>query len=385
MRPWEKTVDLMKSILEIGPLANPTFKKENANVFYADIRDTQAVKDFYKGDGHVKNEAIVDIDYVIKETYSKSITDGKKFDYIVMSHVIEHIPELIKFFEDVKNILKPNGKLCLAIPDHRFCFDHFRQPTSFAEVYDIYTNGIKNVPFRVLDFSLSATINDKMYWWCNFDSFEHLPKSKEQFERAKKNYFRALNGDYVDVHFSVFTPETFLLLLYNMLNFNLNPFKCVEFYNTDINSFEFNCVLEYEPNLLVENSSEQNREAKNLIELLANTKRDMLEKELYAYDKIRIPKIENRTIYLWGIGEFAGRILSLVKTKGYEVSAFLDKQSMQEYHGYKVEQPEIILSRENKDFFIFIASTKYAKEMAEICENYGLLRGVDFWMPFLQT
>lgn len=283
MRPWEKTMNLTKRILEIGPLDRPILKKENANVFYADIRDTQAVKDFYREDKNVNIEAIANIDYVIKGTYSESIRSDEKFDYIVMSHVIEHIPELLRFFEDVKNVLNPGGKLCLAIPDHRFCFDRFRQPTSFAEVYDIYVNGIKNLPFRVLDFILSSTSNNCVYWWNNSANFENLPKSKEQFENAQKDYFRALKGEYVDVHFSVFTPETFLLLLYNMLNFNLLPFKCSEFYNTNVNSIEFNCVLELEPLLLVENSAEREAEKENLIELLTNTKRDMFEKDLYVY------------------------------------------------------------------------------------------------------
>jgi len=283
MRPWEKTMDLTKRILEIGPLDKPILKKENANVFYADIRDTQAVKNFYRNDESVNIEAIVNIDYVIKGTYSESIGNDEKFDYIVMSHVIEHIPELLKFFEDIKNVLNPGGKLCLTIPDHRFCFDHFRQPTSFAEAYDIYVNGTKNLPFRVLDQRLSSTINDCVYWWNSFTKFENLPKSKEQFENARKDYLRALKGEYVDVHFSVFTPETFLLLLYNMLNFNLLPFRCSEFYNTNVNSIEFNCVLELEPLLLVENSAEQEAERENLIELLTNTKRDMLEKDIYVY------------------------------------------------------------------------------------------------------
>jgi SAM-dependent methyltransferase len=284
-RPWEKTMDLTKRILEIGPLDRPIFKKENANVFYADIRDTQAVKNFYRNNNsdNIDIEAIVNIDYVIKGTYSESIKADEKFDYIVMSHVIEHIPELLKFFDDIKNVLNVSGKLCLAVPDHRFCFDHFRQPTSFAEVYDIYVNGIKNLPLRVLDFKLAATINDCIYWWNNPANFDNLPRTKEQFEQAKNDYFRALKGEYVDVHFSVFTPETFLLLLYNMLNFNLLPFKCTEFYNTSVNSVEFNCVLEFEPNLLIAKSMEQENEKEKLIKLLADTKRDMIEKEIYVY------------------------------------------------------------------------------------------------------
>jgi hypothetical protein len=93
----------------------------------------------------------------------------------------------------------------------------------------------------------------------------------------------------------------------------------------------------------------------------------------------KVPNIKNRKIYLWGIGEFAWRVLFLARK--YKISGFLDRQQIQDYYGYKVKLPEQILNRKNKDFFIFIASTKYAKEMTQTCENYGLKKGVDFWSP----
>jgi len=92
-----------------------------------------------------------------------------------------------------------------------------------------------------------------------------------------------------------------------------------------------------------------------------------------------IPKIKNRKIYIWGIGDFAQRVLFL--TRKYKITGFLDKQHVKEYNGYKVELPEQILNGKNKDFFIFIASTKYANEMTKILENYKLKKGKDFWSP----
>jgi hypothetical protein len=104
---------------------------------------------------------------------------------------------------------------------------------------------------------------------------------------------------------------------------------------------------------------------------------DILSRPFSKYP--RIPNIKTRKIYLWGTGVFAMRVLFLARK--YKISGFLDKQQIQEYYGYKVKQPEQILSRKNKDFFIFIASTKYAKEMAQTCEDYGLKKGVNFWSP----
>jgi len=65
-RPWLNNIDLNKRILEIGPLAWPNVKKEQTkNVFYADVRSTDDVKEYYKNDKSVPQDKIVDIDYVI--------------------------------------------------------------------------------------------------------------------------------------------------------------------------------------------------------------------------------------------------------------------------------------------------------------------------------
>jgi len=265
-RPWLKNIDLEKRILEIGPLFSPNIKKENCkNVFYADIRTTEEVKELYKDHKTVPNDEIVDIDYVIRDSYYECFNGIEKFDYVVLTHVIEHIPQLISYFQDIATIMNTNGKICLTIPDKRYCFDHFRCPTSFSECYDIYKRGIKNLPYRVLDQVISSTINDPVYWWNNITSYEHLPNDRYKNEGI---YQQAINGKYIDVHFSVFTPETFLIFIYNMVEFNLFPYRCVEFYTTEENTFEFNCVLEYEPNIQINGSMENKEEKVKLRKLI---------------------------------------------------------------------------------------------------------------------
>ena len=268
-RPWLNNIDKSKRILEIGPLCWPNVKKEpGVNVYYSDIKTTEEVKEHYKNHP-IPIDQIVNIDFLIgEEGYSASLKDIKKFDYVIATHVIEHIPQLIMFFHDISGILNNQGKLCLTIPDKRFCFDRLRYPTSFAECYDIYMRKIKDLPFRVLDHLISSTKNDPVYWWNEASNFKYMPCEKATIDSAKEMYLQALKGEYYDVHFSVFTPESFLLLLLNMLEFNLLPFRCIEFDNTEINTFEFNCVLELSTNILVEGSAESKNEKENIIKLL---------------------------------------------------------------------------------------------------------------------
>jgi len=263
VRPYLKMIDRNKRILEIGPLHSPMVQKNknSANIFYADIRSTDEVKKFYADDEIVNKDKIVDIDYVIKNSYSEDLTNIEPFDYILMSHVIEHIPELISFFNDISNVLTANGKLCLTIPDKRYCFDHYRYPTSFAECYDIYYRGIKNNPFRVLDFFLSSASNDPVFWWNNPANYEEFPKSREN--AALECYERSLKGESLDVHFNVFTPESFLRILYHMTKMRLLPFKVAFFETTYKYDLEFNVILEKDMRL-VEDGSPAELEAENL-------------------------------------------------------------------------------------------------------------------------
>src|SRR5204862_2742903 len=43
----------------------------------------------------------------------------------------EHLRE-----KDVGNLWEPGGSYFLAIPDHRYCFDHFLAPSTIVEVLD---------------------------------------------------------------------------------------------------------------------------------------------------------------------------------------------------------------------------------------------------------
>jgi len=271
-RPWLKNIPYDKRILEIGPLFKPNISKDKyKNAFYADIRSTEEIKYFYKDNPDVPNDRILNIDYIIKNSYSESFENIEKFDYIVATHVIEHIPQLISFFTDIATILNPKGKLCLSIPDKRFCLDHFRFPTSFSECYDLYTSDMKISKMRVLDNLISTSSNnDPVFWWQLPDSFKYFHDDNDRQTIAIEKYHEALKNDYIDmdIHFSVFTPESFLIFLFHMIDFYLLPFKCFEFDKTQFYTNEFNCVLEFCPNVTINKSNENISEKQNIIELL---------------------------------------------------------------------------------------------------------------------
>lgn len=48
--------------------------------------------------------------------------------------MIEHCTNFCGFIQDCSRLLKKDGTLRLAVPDKRYCFDHYRSTTSIAEI-----------------------------------------------------------------------------------------------------------------------------------------------------------------------------------------------------------------------------------------------------------
>ena len=113
-------VDQLKG-LEIGPLTDPLVTHEDlkgqGEIFYLDHLSTIELKEKYRADPSVDVENIVNVDFVCSDGDLERAVLGNQFDYIVASHVIEHVPNILKFLQDTQKILKSGGQLFLIIPD----------------------------------------------------------------------------------------------------------------------------------------------------------------------------------------------------------------------------------------------------------------------------
>jgi SAM-dependent methyltransferase len=230
----DRTDALLRSIdvanwkgLELGPLANPVVRREMGDVRYLDHIDTDALRARYASHDGFDVEAIVPIDYV---SHTGSIHDvvgeDAPFDYVIASHVIEHVPDPVGWLGDVRSVLRDDGVLSLAIPDHRRCFDALRSPTVTADIVHAHlTKPTSPSPRQVFDHYSSAVA------WHGFISWEEEPpfaelvpvhSEAEAFERATE---AATSGDYHDVHCWVFTPSSFARLFAALQRLQLVPFS----------------------------------------------------------------------------------------------------------------------------------------------------------------
>lgn len=297
----EKLLKKTDRILEFGPLIRPiATRKEFPNIFFADVRTTSEISKLYESNDYLDStglsvdiDQVVEIDYVISRTYKETFKNQKKFDVIYLSHVVEHIPSIIDFFQDISNILTKNGKLILIYPDARYCFDHFRNGTTFVDAYDVYLDK-KNLSKRVLDFYYNVVNeNDPTFFWNSKNQNNILPSTN--FQKSLDVYQKSTKGLLPDdTHFWPFSDFQFIKFLYDLDRAGLFEFEIVDFHQTQINTQEFMIVLSLKQNDNIGTKYEQilnkidpKHKELQLIDDIDNTKNEMYRLRA-EYDRLNI-------------------------------------------------------------------------------------------------
>ena len=227
--------------LEIGPSHKPIApKRAGYNVEIVDHLSADELKKKYTGH-NVNLDNIEEVDYVWSgQPLSELIGTTNKYDWIIASHVIEHIPDVISFLQECQKILKQTGYLSLIIPDKRYCFDYFQPVSTTGSFLDAYhEKRTKPSPGQVFDhFANFCKLKGQIAW---------SPKKKGELtlvhdlDDIKNQYNKTCQGEYVDTHCWRFTPESFRLFLSDIKALGLVDFSIAESYDTD--DFEFFVTL----------------------------------------------------------------------------------------------------------------------------------------------
>lgn len=239
-----KKVDLKNGIgLELGPLTSPVVKKTEGNIFYLDHMSQADLRNKYKTEPVVLDN-IVPVDFVLNGTLKETV-GKKKFDYVIASHVIEHIPDTISWLREIHDILKPGGMVSLVIPDKRFTFDFDRRLTDPSEVIGAYVDKLqKPTSAMMYDFAIHCADNiETGLAWSDEDYyFTHPPKRRWSHEEAVEMCERNKSG-YVDCHCHVYTPASFTDILRELTKNDLIDFEVCSFLETQEYEIEFYVTL----------------------------------------------------------------------------------------------------------------------------------------------
>ncbi len=222
--------------VEIGPLTNPIVTRDMGLIYYVDHASTADLQAKYANDPATDISKIVAVDYVWGEKSLTELTqDQQPFDYLIASHVIEHVPDLIGWLGEIRAILKPGGVLSLAIPDKRHCFDYKRHTTRTCDVFEAYLHRRKRPsPRQIFDYVASAvSYQGGLTWSEAVDDAVKLTHyhSLHDAQAIAKSAFES--QAYHDIHCWVFTPSSFFKLLDEIAALGLLKFEVVQLYETE--------------------------------------------------------------------------------------------------------------------------------------------------------
>ena len=201
--------------LEIGPLNQPFMpKREGFRVEIVDLLGTEELRTHYGSHG-LDIALIEPVDHVVgNRTLAEVLGHLGPVDWIVAGHVLEHIPDPITFLRTVESILRPNGRLVLALPDKRYCFDHFGELTTAGHIVDAFLERrIIPTPGQVVDhMARSASVDGSISWGRDV---EGVPTPMFDTDLIRTNYEAALGGGSFggEIHCWRFTPASFRLLI----------------------------------------------------------------------------------------------------------------------------------------------------------------------------
>ncbi|AXL52871.1 hypothetical protein DSC91_006061 [Paraburkholderia caffeinilytica] len=230
--------------MEIGPLFRPVVTKSEGNVIYIDHADSESLRNKYRNDPAVDIAEIVDIDAVWGTRTLRECLKSRTVDYVIASHVIEHVPDLITWLEELHSILKRQGELRLAVPDKRFTFDLIRRETELCDVLSAYIAHARvPQPICILDHLLNVSHVDARRAWdteLNAESVERCHSFADAISPARDAF---QNGTYHDVHCWTFTPRSFASLFESLTLTGLVHFACANFFDTERYEIEFFVTL----------------------------------------------------------------------------------------------------------------------------------------------
>lgn len=226
--------------LEIGPLASPIVRKDEGPIFYLDYASTDALKSKSSTDPSVNVANVVEIDFCLEQgSLAQVAMPAAPYQYVVASHVFEHVPNPIRWLEQVCNLLAPDGVVSLAIPDRRYTYDFYRASTTVAQLLSYHKDELtRPSAFQLYDHYLNvAKVDTLLAWSQDFRSI--TPDRYNSDEVADLLCDQSAGGRYVDCHCTVWTAEHFLTIFSQIQRLRSLPLEVSELHLPARGSNEF--------------------------------------------------------------------------------------------------------------------------------------------------
>lgn len=192
--------------IEIGPLHHPIPIPPDVKVSYV---DKFSYEKLCQHNPDVPPDQIVRPD-IVCDTASLDLIPDCSLDFVIASHLLEHLHNPLKAMLDWHRVLKPGGLVLCIVPDGRYTFDKGRECTPLDHLlWDFVNDGTE---MKVLsDLFHIAECNLNMHKSLNPETAMDLAK-------------QILHDSY-DTHFHVWTYDAFLNQMRTLMDDFAFPFK----------------------------------------------------------------------------------------------------------------------------------------------------------------
>jgi len=205
----------------LGPLPLPNADE----VIYVDVLGPEQLVQHYEDQTHAVRPDIVADGCVLPVRNST-------LDFVVASHLFEHLTNPLKALDEWHRCLKPMGYLLLAIPDRRFTFDRNRDATTIRHlVRDLGADE----PEEKLDLPHVQEWVEKV---------DGMKRGIDAFDKKVSYLLKHRSA----IHKHVWTDMEFRDLIAFLTNFR-TPFTTVEFVEATCDTREFLCLLQKLPTI----------------------------------------------------------------------------------------------------------------------------------------
>jgi len=203
--------------LEIAPFHRPALRKGAYDVDYVDYTTTEDLR--RKAPAGVAPESVCEVDFIWHpgRRLRDCIPAEKRYAFACASHVMEHVPNVLDWVQQILDVLEPGAVLQLALPEKDGCFDVFRRTTDFADllqawvlevrmptvgqIYDFLSHNVAvpaddpDAPATARPFGPEPVIENCTRYYSDEAAFHFAMKHFEE-------------DTYMDTHCSVFTQES---------------------------------------------------------------------------------------------------------------------------------------------------------------------------------
>ncbi|NJO33618.1 MAG: hypothetical protein HC869_11210 [Rhodospirillales bacterium] len=174
---------------------------------------------------------IPEIDIVTKGQLISHVLEPDSVDYVIASHVWEHVPDFLGWLESNLIVLRPGGRMAVAYPDKRYTFDMCRRSSSLSDVLAAYIEKRTRPTITQLsDYLLNVVSVTPQDAWSGATNRENAKTIHAQNSIVQLLREADKSGRYVDAHCWVFEDLEMLQILENVRPFISRKFIVLSFF-----------------------------------------------------------------------------------------------------------------------------------------------------------